>query len=100
MEIQLHDGRTPVLFRYKEGSFELCWPSRAKDKDTGEYRDTWEPRMFYANPAQALSRLLTMKVGNSDATTLKELKAAIELHATEIISAYGTNITKEDLPNV
>jgi len=100
MNIELHDGKTPVLLRYKEGSFELCWPSRTKDKDTGEYTDSWEPQKYYVSPAQALSKLLTMKIGNSDATTLKELKVAIEKCAAEIIGAYSTQITKEDSPNV
>lgn len=99
MRILLHDGREEVLLRFDHPSFELCWKKQAKDKDSGEMKDHWEPKLYFASPAQALSRLLTMKVGNSDATTLKELKAAIEKASNEILVAYSTQITKEDLKN-
>ena len=95
MNIELHDGKDPVLLRYKEGSFELCWKINSKDRDTGESVELWSPQKFYASPAQALSKLLTMKVGNSDATTLKELRVAIEKASNEIMEIYSTEITKE-----
>jgi len=100
MKILLHDGREPVLLRYEYPSFELCWKKQTKDKVTGEVTDGWAPQLYFVSPAQALSRLLTMKVGNSDTATLKELKAAIEKASLEIMEAYSTQITEEELKNV
>ena len=100
MNIELHDGREPVLLRYNDPNFELCWRGKVKDRDTGEESLSWEPKLYFMSPAQALSRLLTMRVGNSDARTLTELREVIEHTASEIMGAYSTLITKEDLKNV
>jgi len=89
-EIVLHDGKVPVMLRWNVNCWELCWQKNLKDKDTGIVAVGWTPEYFYAKPEQALQRLLNMKVGHSDASTLKELVAAIHEARTSLMSEYNT----------
>ena len=91
-EIELHDGKNPVMLRYNEGNWELCWLKNVKDKDTKEVSQAWSAEKWYANPFQALSALLNMKVGNSNAKSIRELQDALESATQELLDKYNTQI--------
>ena len=93
VEIELHDGIEPVLFRYRTGNWEICWKKNEKNKDTGEIAEVWEAQKWYANPAAALNALALLRVGHSNVKTLKELKAAIEQVHTEITKEYQFKVS-------
>ena len=94
-EIELHDGKNPVMLRYNEGNWELCWLKNVKDKDTKEVSQAWSAEKWYASPFQALSALLNMKVGNSSAKSIRELQNALELATQELLDKYNTQIKGE-----
>ena len=94
-EIELHDGKNPVMLRYNEGNWELCWLKNVKDKDTKKVSQVWSAEKWYASPFQALSALLNMKIGNSSAKSIRELQDALESATQELLDKYNTQIKGE-----
>ena len=94
-EIKLHDGKDPVMLRYNEGNWELCWLKNVKDKDTKVVTQAWSAEKWYMNPFQALSALLNMKIGNSNAKSIMELQEALNAAMQELLDTYNTQIKGE-----
>lgn len=94
-EIELHDGKNPVMLRYNEGNWELCWLKNVKDKDTKVVTQAWSAEKWYMNPFQALSALLNMKIGNSNAKSVMELQEALNAAMQELLDTYNTQIKGE-----
>lgn len=99
VEIQLHNGKEDVLVRYDgEMNWELCAKAnrqvyeqdeKGKKVGTGEYEEYWKPFGWFANPAMAFNKVAQMKVGNSNARSLKELSAKIDEVHQELLKAYN-----------
>lgn len=94
-EIKLHDGKDPVMLRYNDGYWELCWLKNVKDKDTKVVTQAWSAEKWYMNPFQALSALLNMKIGNSNAKSVMELREALNAAMQELLDTYNTQIKGE-----
>lgn len=73
MEIELHDGKRPILLRGEAGVFEFCYKVKVKDKTTGKETLEWRPQKWYCSLSTALEKLWRMKVSHSSATTIEEL---------------------------
>lgn len=86
MEIILHDGKQEILLRGGESCIELC------EKRQRKGIDVWEARGFYHDPAAALEAVMKRRIRNCDATTLQELKEAIEQIRRELIATYSAEI--------
>ena len=94
VEIELSDGQKPVLLKYRDGNWEICWKRNQTNKDTKEVESVWSAEKWFKSPAAALNALAMMRVGNSNAKTLKELVEAIEFVHADIMSAYNTKPLK------
>lgn len=73
-QIELHDGVEKVLLRNYEYGWEVCWIKRRTDKDTKAMEEYWCAGKWYPRLYQALEALADMRMRNSDAKTLEELK--------------------------
>lgn len=71
MEIVLNDGKQPVMLRGGDNAFELCEERRQKGETS------WTPIAWYADLGAALNAIAKRKVRNSEAKTLRELKAVV-----------------------
>jgi hypothetical protein len=92
-QIQLDDGKDPVLLRNYEFGWEMCWQRNKLDPDTKQVAETyWSPGKWYANLPQALNALAEMKLRNCDAKSLNELAFKIEGLRKELMSTYAVNI--------
>lgn len=89
MNIQFTIKNEPILLRSDAQNYEICQVKNRTDEE-GNIVAGWEPVKFFASLPQALNRLVDMKVRASDATTLKELAADLEVARKEICSVWST----------
>jgi len=92
MEIILNDGKRPVMIRYSEGVWELCYQKTIKDKDTGEQCESFCAEKWFSSLAGAMKRLAETKIGNSNAKSIKELLEIIADIKSEITNTYKVEI--------
>ena len=102
MEIELTDGKTPILIRgnHETYCFEICWKKNKKDKDTKEITEYWLPQKWFSGLAACLDYVSKMKITTAEVTTLAELQQQIERVRNELIDCYTTDLEKpmEKLP--
>lgn len=87
MQIEMYDGKKPVLLRAEGGIYELCWTVNRKETD-GSYTEVWNPKKWFSNVADALECFANLKISNSNATTLAELKSIVEEIKEEITKTF------------
>jgi len=96
VEIELHDGKKPVMLRWDDTCWALCYKrsymSKADKDSEAVLKESWNPEKFYSNPVGALSALANMKIGNSNAKSLTELAGAIESVRSELSLVYSTDV--------
>lgn len=86
MEIAINDGKQDLIIRGGSRDFELC-QKRSRDGVT-----VLEPFAFYGDLSALFSALLKMKVINSEATSLHELKEVILAAKADLTNIWALNI--------
>lgn len=93
-QIELNDGKDPILLRDYECGWELCWQRNRypdpKNKDVIEHY--WAPFKWYPALSNALNAVAELKLRNSDATTLGELIVMVNKLKKEFMEVYNVNI--------
>lgn len=92
MEITLNDGKRPVMIRYNEGVWELCYMKTIGNKDTGEQYEIFCAEKWFSSLAGAMNKLAEIKIGNSNAKSIKELLKVIADVKSEITNTYKVEI--------
>ena len=82
MNILITIGSKPALLRSNENCLELCFQRSQRGSDT------WTPEKYYSTLAAAFTAILEMKVRSSTASSISELKKAIEDSQRELRSEY------------
>ena len=88
LEILLHDGKEEILLRGQDGTFEICWKVNIKAPGSTEAVPTFIPSRWYASIPGALDAILKLKVCNSEAKSLEELKEQIKKFRKELLAIY------------
>ena len=83
MLIPIHDGKKEIAIGSDEYSFTIY------EKRPCKGGDTWKAVQWFVDPAALFAALLRRKVRNSNATTLKELREAIEKARKEIVEVWS-----------
>ena len=93
IEVKSGEEGNVILRGCSDGTVELCrWAERKdKDKETGEITVTpyLEAYAFYASIEQAFNKIARMRIGSSNATSLKELTEAIKQIRLDIKQEMG-----------
>jgi len=90
MNIIINIGNIPTLLKSNENCYELCF------KRSQRGIEVWTPEKYYSTLASAFSALLEMKIRASTATTLNELKSAIENARLELQALYSSECRIEE----
>jgi len=80
-----------VLRGCEDGTIEFCQWRDVKNKDTGLVVPTLTPYKWYTSLEQAFERVFRMRVASADATTIKELVAAVKSIRKEIKEEMGVS---------
>lgn len=88
MEIKLHDGRSEIMLRGNDGTYELCWPKKIKDKEAGRVIETFKARRWYSSLPNVFDALLRLKISHSNVRTLEELQKEIVAIRKELLVIY------------
>jgi len=92
VQIELHDGDTPILLRTYEFGWELCWKKNRKNaEDETIIEQYWSPAKWYSSLESALNAVAGRKIRNSDATTLQELIGVVNTIREELTKTYQVN---------
>lgn len=91
MRIDFTINEKRILLRADGLSAELCHLVCRKDIQTAERFYSWKPFIQFATLEQAVVRLIDMKARTSGATTLEEIKAAIDAAKDEVCSILKTS---------
>lgn len=89
MDIFLNIGNKPALLRSSDTCYELCFQRWQKGVET------WTPEKYYSTLSSAFTALLEMKIRASTATSILEVKKAIEAAICELQSEYGFKVRIE-----
>lgn len=85
MQIVLNIGRDQkIMIRGGDNSFEICQERQKKDQTV------WAATGYYADLAAALNAVAKLKIRDSDARTLQELKAVILAVRQELTEVWRT----------
>lgn len=89
MDIFLNIGNKPALLRSSDNCYELCFQRSQKGVET------WTPEKYYSTLSGAFTALLEMKIRASTATSVLEVKKAIEVAICELQSEYRFKVRIE-----
>ena len=90
MNIPFMVGKEEIRLTADDKNFEIRKLKIRKDK-AGNSIEEWQPYLFLSSLESALSRILSLKVSASTATSLKELKADILSARNDIQAAWKTS---------
>jgi len=80
------------LLTADENNYQICRLKITENALTGEKAEGWVPFKFFGSIAQALNRIMDMKLRASDAKDLKQLMIDLLEIRKEITSVWSTNL--------
>lgn len=92
-QIELSDGKEPILLRDYEFGWEICWQRNRYPDPTDKtiVEKYWAAAKWYPTLDTAIKSISEFKLRNSDATTLKELLDVVKSTREELTGVYNAN---------
>lgn len=78
IEISTGEEGKVTLRGCADGTVEFCKWQDSTDKDTKEVTTSLVPYKYYADVSQAMNKIMRMRIGSTNVTTLKELVLEIK----------------------